>query len=266
MPPAHVACLAMLEPVMTMREGARIYAPGGTAAPARRATRPARASSPRSSRSPPRAHRASTRARSPRRCSRWSRSETASSRPADLDRLRGVLVGAGRGAVRGQRASSPAAGWQGSRRRSSGCRRMRGRPEPARTLAFLDALDAGPGPETHTTNLVAVDAEGSACVLTSSLGPRLRGLVARPRPAPEQHARRGRPARRRRSCPGTRMESMMAPSLALDGDGPAARDRRRGRDPAPNRAGRRRAGGPRRGPRARRRPSTGRASTAPATS
>jgi len=29
MPPAHVACLAMLEPVMTMREGGRIYAPHG---------------------------------------------------------------------------------------------------------------------------------------------------------------------------------------------------------------------------------------------
>src|SRR5215210_3668988 len=29
MPPAHAACLAMLAPVMTMREGARIYAPGG---------------------------------------------------------------------------------------------------------------------------------------------------------------------------------------------------------------------------------------------
>jgi gamma-glutamyltranspeptidase / glutathione hydrolase len=29
MPPAHVACLEMLAPVMTMREGARIYSPGG---------------------------------------------------------------------------------------------------------------------------------------------------------------------------------------------------------------------------------------------
>jgi len=29
MPPAHAACLAMLAPVMTMREGARIYCPGG---------------------------------------------------------------------------------------------------------------------------------------------------------------------------------------------------------------------------------------------
>src|SRR4051794_3775501 len=29
LPAAHAACLAMLEPVMTMREGGRIYAPGG---------------------------------------------------------------------------------------------------------------------------------------------------------------------------------------------------------------------------------------------
>ena len=29
MPPAHASCLAMLAPVMTMREGARMYAPGG---------------------------------------------------------------------------------------------------------------------------------------------------------------------------------------------------------------------------------------------
>ena len=29
MPPAHASCLAMLAPVMTMREGAAIYAPGG---------------------------------------------------------------------------------------------------------------------------------------------------------------------------------------------------------------------------------------------
>jgi gamma-glutamyltranspeptidase/glutathione hydrolase len=29
MPPAHAACLAMLAPLMTMREGARIYSPGG---------------------------------------------------------------------------------------------------------------------------------------------------------------------------------------------------------------------------------------------
>ena len=48
---------------------------------------------------------------------------------------------------------------------------------------------------------------------------RLGRLPPRPRPAPEQHARRGRPARRRRSRPGERMGSMMAPSLAFDDDG-----------------------------------------------
>src|SRR6185503_2188851 len=33
-PPAHAACLAMLAPVMTMREGERIYSPGGRLLPA----------------------------------------------------------------------------------------------------------------------------------------------------------------------------------------------------------------------------------------
>src|SRR5262245_32185469 len=33
-PPAHAECLAMLAPVMTMNEGARIYAPGGELLPA----------------------------------------------------------------------------------------------------------------------------------------------------------------------------------------------------------------------------------------
>ena len=36
-------------------------------------------------------------------------------------------------------------------------------------LALVGAL-AGPVPEGHTTNLVTVDAEGNACVLTTSLG------------------------------------------------------------------------------------------------
>ena len=33
-PPAHAACLAMLAPVLTMNEGARIYSPGGELLPA----------------------------------------------------------------------------------------------------------------------------------------------------------------------------------------------------------------------------------------
>ena len=55
MPPAHVACLEMLAPVMTMREGARMYAPRWAAccAPASGSSSPAWW--PPSSRSPPRA-------------------------------------------------------------------------------------------------------------------------------------------------------------------------------------------------------------------
>jgi gamma-glutamyltranspeptidase/glutathione hydrolase len=87
-----------------------------------------------------------------------------------------------------------------------------------RVVALVHALDGRRGPETHTTNLVAVDAEGNACVLTTSLGlgsgdwlPGLdlhlnsmlgeRDLVVGP------------------LDPGARMESMMAPTVVLDGDG-----------------------------------------------
>lgn len=92
--------------------------------------------------------------------------------------------------------------------------------EPERTLAFLDALAEAAGPETHTTNLVAIDAEGSACVLTTSLGLGSGDWV----PGLDLHLNSmlGEvdllvgPLE-----PGARMGSMMAPSLALDRDGPA---------------------------------------------
>ena len=50
------------------------------------------------------------------------------------------------------------------------CRGCAGSTPTERLIALVDALDGSAGPETHTTNLVAVDAEGSACVLTTSLG------------------------------------------------------------------------------------------------
>ncbi len=85
-------------------------------------------------------------------------------------------------------------------------------------LALLAALDATTGPETHTTNLVTVDADGNACVLTTSLGLGSGDWL----PGLDLHLN---------SMlgeidllvgalePGRRMESMMAPSIALDGDG-----------------------------------------------
>ena len=65
-----------------------------------------------------------------------------------------------------------------------------------RTLALVDALDGRGRPRSHTTNLVAVDARGQRLRADDEPRPRLRRLAARARPAPEQHARRGRPARR----------------------------------------------------------------------
>ena len=68
LPPAHAACLAMLEPVMTMNEGAAIYAPGDSGS-GRRPPATSPASSARSSCSPTRGRAARTRARSRERCS-----------------------------------------------------------------------------------------------------------------------------------------------------------------------------------------------------
>src|SRR5204863_227217 len=97
--------------------------------------------------------------------------------------------------------------------------RLRGLPESERLHALVGALDGG-GPETHTTNLVAVDADGNACVLTTSLGLgsgdwlpgldlHLNSMLG------EVDLLRG-PLEA-----GGRMQSMMAPSLAFDGEGVA---------------------------------------------
>jgi gamma-glutamyltranspeptidase/glutathione hydrolase len=96
--------------------------------------------------------------------------------------------------------------------------RVSGLRPAERVVALVEALDVIRAPETHTTNLVATDADGNACVLTTSLGlgsgdwlPGLdlhlnsmlgeRDLVVGP------------------LVPGRRMQSMMAPTLVVDGDG-----------------------------------------------
>ena len=125
--------------------------------------------------------------------------------------------------------------------------------------ALLQALDHEPTIDGHTTNVTVADGEGSACVLTSSLGlgsgDWLPGLdVHLNSMLGETDLVRG-PLR-----PGTRMESMMAPTLVFDGDRTRARDRRGRRDAAPHRAGRRSRSRSARRPRACSRQSTGRAS------
>src|SRR6185436_17644094 len=92
-------------------------------------------------------------------------------------------------------------------------------PGGAGPVGLLDALAAG-GPETHTTNLTVVDPQRNACVLTTSLGLGSGDWL----PGLDLHLNSmlgevdllvGGLA------PGGRMDSMMAPVLVLDADGPA---------------------------------------------
>ncbi len=94
-----------------------------------------------------------------------------------------------------------------------------GLSEAERVSALVAALTETP-PDGHTTNLVTVDEVGNACVLTTSLGLGSGDFL----PGYDLHLNSmlGEvdlvvgPLE-----PGTRMESMMAPTLALDDQGPA---------------------------------------------
>jgi gamma-glutamyltranspeptidase / glutathione hydrolase len=87
-----------------------------------------------------------------------------------------------------------------------------------RVLALVAAFEPVPTGGEHTTNMVAVDAHGRACVLTHSLGvgagvwlpgfdTQLNNLLG------ESDIAHGEPQ------PGDHLESRMAPTLAFDADG-----------------------------------------------
>jgi gamma-glutamyltranspeptidase/glutathione hydrolase len=90
--------------------------------------------------------------------------------------------------------------------------------ETARVLALVDVLEAPRNGGGDTTNVAVVDGEGNACVLTTSLGLGSGDFL----PGYDLHLNsmlgevdlvRGP------LVPGGRMESMMAPTLAVDADG-----------------------------------------------
>ena len=93
---------------------------------------------------------------------------------------------------------------------------LRGLTPTKRVQALLGALD-GPTQDGHTTNLVTADRDGRVCVLTSSLGLGTGDFL----PALDLHLNSmlgevdlvREPLR-----PGQRMQSMMAPSLAVADD------------------------------------------------
>jgi gamma-glutamyltranspeptidase/glutathione hydrolase len=216
LPPAHAACLAMLEPVMTMREGARIYAPGGTLLEA--GDRLEQAGLVRALELVAEEGAAS------------AYTGTIGRSLLELSRERGGLV-----SERDLRAyeavwSEPVkSDWLGVRFLTRGglsgvpaglgrLPRLRGLPARERVVELVTALDGVRGPETHTTNLVAVDDEGNACVLTTSLG--LGSGDWLPELDLHLNSMLGEVDLLLGPLdPGARMQSMMAPSLALDGEG-----------------------------------------------
>jgi gamma-glutamyltranspeptidase / glutathione hydrolase len=210
MPPAHASCLAMLAPVMTMREGAGIYSPGGELL------------------------RAGDELRQPGLVPALEsiRDEGAVSvyRGSIAERLLALVAERGGVLTRADLVSYKAA-WTpvidqpftgrriATREGLSGVPAALTRYDPAGgDAALLHALDDHVAGAGHTTNITAVDEDGNACVLTTSLGLGSGDFV----PGLDLHLNsmlgesdlvRG-PLR-----PGDRMASMMAPTLVFGRDG-----------------------------------------------
>jgi gamma-glutamyltranspeptidase/glutathione hydrolase len=214
-PPAHASCLAMLAPVMTMNEGAHIYAPGGALLEAGdRLDQPglARALELISEEGPRSVYEGRLGA------SLLELMEDRGGFVTELD-LQSYE------ASWSEPVEVPYAGTRFLSRAGLSdvpatiplLPRFRGLRAPERAVALARVLDAGPG-EGHTTNLSVVDAEGSACVLTTSLGLGSGDFL----PGLDLHLNSmlgETDLIRGRLEPGERMGSMMAPSLALDGEG-----------------------------------------------
>jgi gamma-glutamyltranspeptidase/glutathione hydrolase len=218
MPPAHVACLEMLEPVMTMREGARIYAPRGRLLrPGERLEQPGLV-------------RALELIAAEGAASVYT-GTIAESLLGLLDERGGAVSRADLAAYRARWAEPAVADYAGTRFHTrtglypvgpalERLPALRPLGEPGRTLALLEALQVTDCylPE-HTTNLVVSDRDGSVCVLTTSLGlgsgDWLPGLDLHLNSMLGETDLVVGPLE-----PGARMQSMMAPSIAVDRGGP----------------------------------------------
>ncbi len=193
LPPAHAACLEMLAPVMTMNEGAAIYAPGGELLGAgARVPQPEHRPCARARRGR-RRREACTRARSPGGCSSCPTSAAGSS-------LRRTLRATSRSGGSRRPSATPVArvatrvGLSRLPELLGQLPPLRGLSPAERVVALTETLAPAPvaGGVTHDRargrrlrrQRVRADLEPGA---------RLGRLGARPRPAPEQHARRGRP-------------------------------------------------------------------------
>jgi gamma-glutamyltranspeptidase / glutathione hydrolase len=218
-PPAHAACLAMLAPVMTMNEGAALYSPGGELLGAGSTLRQpglVTALEIVAAEGAGSVYRGSLAAALLELMAERGGLVTH----ADLEAYEAVWSSPAEGRFLGCRVATRR-GLSGFPETFERFRSARGAGERGRVLAILDALDDGAPPpagdSADTTNLVAADAEGSVCVLTTSLGLgsgdflpgldlHLNSMLGE---ADLVHA----PLE-----PGERMASMMAPTLVHDAD------------------------------------------------
>ncbi len=216
-PPAHAACLEMLASVMTMDEGARIYAPGGVLLAAGETLEQPGLVSALELVAEEGASSFYTGSLAvallglvEERGGLVTRQDLASYKarwddPVEIDYAgRSLFTRAGLSPLADVLPQLPG---------------LRGLTESERVLAFAAALDGDHLPG-ETTNLVTLDGDGNACVLTSSLGLGSGDFL----PGLDLHLNSmlGETDLVRGDLePGERMESMMAPSIALDGEGVA---------------------------------------------
>ncbi len=218
MPAAHASCLEMLAPVMTMNEGARIYSPGGSLLREGGLLRQpglVRAMEALAAEGPRTAYEGSIgrallelmEERGGLVTEQDLREYEASWAEPVAVEFRGYDV-----RTRAGLSDFPAA--------LADLPELRGRTEPQRALALAETLLGGRAGDNGTTNLAVLDEQGSACVLTTSLGLgsgdflpghdlHLNSMLGEADLATGQLE------------PGERMRSMMAPSLALDPAGVA---------------------------------------------
>jgi gamma-glutamyltranspeptidase/glutathione hydrolase len=216
-PPAHAACLEMLAPVMTMNEGERIYAPGGSLlGPGERLEQPG-------------LHTALELLRDEGAGSVYGGS-LASALLELMETRVGLVTRSDLEAYEATWSTPVEVEYAGTRFLTraglSGISdalprvprlRSLSPAERARALATTLGLRSLDG---HTTNLSVVDSDGSACVFTTSLGLGSGDFL----PGLDLHLNSmlGEADLIRDPLePGARMGSMMAPCIALDDEGAA---------------------------------------------
>jgi gamma-glutamyltranspeptidase/glutathione hydrolase len=219
MPPAHASCLAMLSPVMTMREGARIYSPGGQLLETgHRLEQPGLVRTLEVV--------AAEGARS------FYEGTLAASllglmeergglvTPDDLRRYRHLWVEPVATTYAGVRVQTRG-GLANLVETLGALPTLRGSSEAERAVTLARVLAAPPysgRSYEHTTNLSVVDGEGNACVVTTSLGLGSGDFL----PGYDVHLNSMLGEADLLVGPleaGERMESMMAPTAVLDEDG-----------------------------------------------